>query len=303
MNSIKGLMPKIEKLPTVSIFFKGQLLPHDFALPDNVLVFYHTWYPRPLPLHTRYQLVIAFSEIIYTVDQQIFPMKPGMALLIRPYQARYLEPTASHYDRLFITFELPSEQPYLPEIPLAELSPGAGKHLEAVLDAFTVGNSPVLSMELVHLFMELSKRGVPYRPRSFSSLVFRANEFISNHLTMPFGIQEIADFLNVSESNLRLVYRKETGISLGHYINNKRLEAARHHLLNTDMSLSDVARNCGYENSYTFCRFFRKHTGVPPIRFRNLSRMKKASPLTESGLEDDKSSRMDHEKDVSGMEQ
>ena len=95
LNSIKNVMAKIKDLPPVTEFFQGQLLPRDFILP-------------------------AFSEIIYTVDQQMFPMKPGMALLIRPHSSRYLEPTAEYYERLLITFELAAEQPYLPVFPLQD---------------------------------------------------------------------------------------------------------------------------------------------------------------------------------------
>ena len=275
LNSIKNVMAKIKDLPPVTEFFQGQLLPRDFILPDNILVFYHTWHPKRSHLHSRYELVIAFSEIIYTVDQQMFPMKPGMALLIRPHSSRYLEPTAEYYERLLITFELAAEQPYLPVFPLAEVSSSAGEHLEALLEYYTTRNSICLAMELVRLLMVLSKQGLPYCPRRFSKMVFNTNKFISNNLSVPFGIQEIADFLNVSESNLRRVYREETGESLGHYINAKRLETARHHLLQTDMPLSEIARSCGYESIYTFCRFFKKNTGFSPIHFRNLHRRKK----------------------------
>jgi AraC-like DNA-binding protein len=40
-------------------------------------------------------------------------------------------------------------------------------------------------------------------------------------------------------------------------------------LKNTEDSITDIAKNCGYDSVYYFSRAFRIHEGVSPSEYRN----------------------------------
>jgi AraC-like DNA-binding protein len=54
------------------------------------------------------------------------------------------------------------------------------------------------------------------------------------------------------------------------YLTRLRLERARMLLRGTERSVSDVARDCGFESPGSFTTLFTKRFGVPPARFRRI---------------------------------
>lgn len=48
------------------------------------------------------------------------------------------------------------------------------------------------------------------------------------------------------------------------YILNTRMQTALFYLRNTDQLVKTVSMNCGYKETKSFCRAFRKFFGYPP---------------------------------------
>ena len=57
------------------------------------------------------------------------------------------------------------------------------------------------------------------------------------------------------------------------YITEVRMEKAREHLKDTDLSVIEIAENVGYEDSQYFFRVFKKTTGVTPLQYRQQYRL------------------------------
>ena len=55
---------------------------------------------------------------------------------------------------------------------------------------------------------------------------------------------------------------------LVNYIQTERINTACSLLLNTDLSVSDIAAQTGYDNFAYFSKAFRKHTGETPSSYR-----------------------------------
>lgn len=47
------------------------------------------------------------------------------------------------------------------------------------------------------------------------------------------------------------------------------MERAKHLLLSSNLSISEISFSIGYENPLYFSRLFRKYTGSSPTEFRN----------------------------------
>jgi AraC-like DNA-binding protein len=59
------------------------------------------------------------------------------------------------------------------------------------------------------------------------------------------------------------------GENLSSYLNRLRIEKASHMLLDTDLSLSDIAGSCGFEDQSWFSKTFKAFTGVSPGKYRS----------------------------------
>lgn len=118
------------------------------------------------------------------------------------------------------------------------------------------------------------------RPRSEPALLFspenelltRARRIVEMHLDDPlFGVQELADALYMSRSQLHRKMIQTTGRSAGHFIRSIRLERARCLLASTEYSIADVAYSCGFADPAYFSRIVRKTWGQPPSSLRKRS--------------------------------
>lgn len=100
---------------------------------------------------------------------------------------------------------------------------------------------------------------------SYSSEVKQAIEYINlNYCSNDFKISTIAEKLHMSESYLRKIFKKETGISPKMFLDNMRFERASR-LLETDyLSVQAVSDMVGFSDVKNFSTAFRKKYGVTP---------------------------------------
>ena len=83
------------------------------------------------------------------------------------------------------------------------------------------------------------------------------------------SVSDIARDLNMSESNLRAVFRQQFNISLGAYIKNFRAHQAIQLMQNPRLSFTDIAFELGFTTLSSFSRFFTNTIGVSPRQYRN----------------------------------
>lgn len=84
--------------------------------------------------------------------------------------------------------------------------------------------------------------------------------------------REIADYAKmcgISSSYFISRFTKEYGMPPYRYLTQIRIGQAKHLLLETGISISEIARSVGYADPFCFSRVFRKHTGMSPSKFRS----------------------------------
>ena len=95
---------------------------------------------------------------------------------------------------------------------------------------------------------------------------------IKTHLRKGLTIREIARELGVSPSLLRLTFRKEMKVSLGRYIQTRIMHKIEPMLRSTDMSVSEIAAEMGYQTESSLIRAFKRESGMTPQQFRRHKR-------------------------------
>ncbi len=100
------------------------------------------------------------------------------------------------------------------------------------------------------------------------SCVKRAIGLIRAESARDLTLDELAAFVGLSKFYFARQFRCVTGYTIVNYINLTRCERAKQLLTETDMSVGEVGRNCGFSNNSYFSKTFRMHTGVLPAKFR-----------------------------------
>lgn len=120
--------------------------------------------------------------------------------------------------------------------------------------------------KLSRLKKEIEK--VDERAEGTSTLLDQIEEYIEQNYRNKISLDEIAVALHVNRSYLSRFYKSKTGVNLFDKILNKRMEAAKELLRNTDMRTYEISEAVGIEDAGYFSKTFKKITGISPKEYR-----------------------------------
>lgn len=92
--------------------------------------------------------------------------------------------------------------------------------------------------------------------------------YIENNYTHAISIQDIAKECHFSESHFMKFFKQCTGTSFISYLNDYRLLIASRLLTSTDLPVTQIAVECGFDNISYFNRCFKKKYGEAPSKMR-----------------------------------
>ena len=95
--------------------------------------------------------------------------------------------------------------------------------------------------------------------------------YLCEHSREQITLSEVAAHFAVSPSHLSRVFHRETGFGLREYLVHYRIRQACDLLLNSDLSVTQIADQCGFSDSNCFGDAFKKATGLSPREYRKLS--------------------------------
>lgn len=91
-------------------------------------------------------------------------------------------------------------------------------------------------------------------------------QYIEENIHSKINLEELAQDLNMSLSNLSHIFKKNTGINPTDFIKNKKLDMALKYLPNE--SVTDVAYNLGYDNISYFIKLFKRKYKMTPKQYK-----------------------------------
>ena len=100
-------------------------------------------------------------------------------------------------------------------------------------------------------------------------LAYSIDFYIQQNLHEDLQIKSICETFNISRGTLYNIARKNFGCGITEYVALCRLSAAKKLLSGTDLRISEVAESIGFTDVNYFIRFFKKHTGLTPKKYRS----------------------------------
>src|SRR5690606_20492277 len=97
------------------------------------------------------------------------------------------------------------------------------------------------------------------------------DEYFSSGQTETRGlltVQHIAELMNLSPNYLSDLLRVHTGQNTQQHIHEKIISKAKEKLSTTELSVSEIAYQLGFEHAQSFSTLFKKKTSMSPIEFR-----------------------------------
>ncbi len=93
--------------------------------------------------------------------------------------------------------------------------------------------------------------------------------WIADHLEKNLSVEILAQRVAMSVRNFERVFTRETGCTPARYVSQMRVEAARRQLEDSDRSIEQIARNCGFVSADLMRRAFIRSVGTTPGRYRS----------------------------------
>jgi len=109
-------------------------------------------------------------------------------------------------------------------------------------------------------------------PRLASWQECKAKKLMFDHLAGPIDVGEVARSCRVSRGYFISAFGASTGLTPHQWLICSRLHRAQKLLLSTDLSLAEIAQDCGFYDQSHFNRTFSQRTGVPPGKWRRARR-------------------------------
>lgn len=101
-----------------------------------------------------------------------------------------------------------------------------------------------------------------------SGPVQRAQDFVRRQPTANLSMATLAHHAGTSQRNLARLFRRETGMSVGEYVEATRLDLARHLLEGAEQSIKRIAAASGFSSAEALRRAFTHRVGVTPTDYR-----------------------------------
>jgi AraC-like DNA-binding protein/mannose-6-phosphate isomerase-like protein (cupin superfamily) len=107
---------------------------------------------------------------------------------------------------------------------------------------------------------------------------FKAKAYVDQYYLRIDSLESLCNEVFISKFYLTHLFKKYLGKTPLQYIIQKKIDLAKMFLVESNMTIQDIAARCGYEDPNYFCKLFKKHEGVTALKYRK----KKHAPEDES---------------------
>ena len=115
---------------------------------------------------------------------------------------------------------------------------------------------------------DVSEQIVSFQGLPHAAAMRKAELFIRENLTRKISLGEIAKVAGLSAPYFSTIFKEEMGENLSSYVNRQRVDKASKLLLDTDLTLSEIAASCCFQDQSWFSKIFKSFTGISPGKYR-----------------------------------
>ena len=252
---------------------------------DMKIQHYHDTYE--IYLQTQGERYLFLNDICHT-------LKTGDLYILRPFEIHYTESRdASHYGRYLLNFNdnkldiilSNTERHFLLQKLVTGIYHLEEKSFQIIFNLFknieyTGKKTGLLAEKLQYcavfqLLIELSamiqEDMMPETALSVSNVrpeIINAIHYLNKHYQEEITLEQVAETVHMSKYHFCRMFHKVTGATFLQYLNNIRLTKVHQLLLQTDLSLADIAIKTGFASTAHLSRIFKSVYYVSPRNFR-----------------------------------
>lgn len=102
-----------------------------------------------------------------------------------------------------------------------------------------------------------------------TALIHRISEYARIHATQNISVSDIAAHFGYHPDYISRLFKKHFRMGLGEYLASLQIKVARDLLLNTGLTVKQIAGELNFQSTGAFIKFFMYHEKISPTTFRN----------------------------------
>ena len=248
---------------------------HEFVLDRE----HRCEYPNGRGLYGIVHCIHGTAEYRFSSGERII-ISQGDTLLLSPL-AGYSIFTQREFRHYTVNFTIHASSSHLNALnaPYCLLRKTASEQihmrLNKLVKSWEQKNPGYEMLAISHLYALLSLFYFEYKNSSIPSealiRVQPAKEYIEQSFMLPITLEQLARRCDMSVTNFRREWQKIYTVTPMQYRDEIKLAYAKECLIKGVYSVSEVSCKCGFESTGYFIRFFKKHTGTTPNKFKKCS--------------------------------
>ena len=127
-----------------------------------------------------------------------------------------------------------------------------------------------VQMECMHTFASCVRQAQEQASRL--NYVEQAKQYLHKHINKSFSLDELCAAIGINKSYLCRRFRETEGVTILHYLQGLRVDAARNMLRYSNQDLSSIAAYLCFPSQSRFGEVFKQFTGPTPGKYREQSR-------------------------------
>ena len=97
-----------------------------------------------------------------------------------------------------------------------------------------------------------------------------AKQYIKKQYKKSITLEIVSEYIGFNATYFSSLFKKETGITFSEYLTSVRMEKAKELLKETNMSVSSICEEVGYNDYKNFTKGFNKYTNLKPNEYRKI---------------------------------
>ena len=145
-----------------------------------------------------------------------------------------------------------------------------------------IHNKFIEFLGLIYLYKEKNTYSNHADFDNITNKVYNITAFIHSHFTENISLESISREFFISSYYLSHQFKRITGFTLTDYVQLTRVRNAQTLLLSTDLSIAEIAFQCGFSSFSQFNRAFNKFMHQAPSSFRKSAKIAAAQSSASS---------------------
>ncbi len=236
------------------------------------------YFYKPASHNQTLPRVVEYFEIEVCTDNGGITFIDGKEIKLQKNRVFVAKPGCVRYSILplktiFLRFECEGE---LEQIIRSIPNTFFASHIDAIIEILTeiillteekVKNEVLIGSNFLKL-IDYLVRDSQFDSKEYHTM-HKAKKFIEENFYKKFLSTDVADYVGLSESHFRLLFKETYGISPHNYLLNVRVQKAKQMLWENNFSMSEIAEKCGFGCQQYFNEIFKKQTGFSPKKYRD----------------------------------